>query len=37
MIPNTCFPLITEDQAAQEFLEERLVMNWAELKRNLKV
>ena len=30
-------PLITEDHAAKEFLEDRLVMTWAGLKKNLKV
>lgn len=30
-------PLVTEDRAALEFLENRLVMTWAGLKKNLKL
>lgn len=30
-------PLVTEDHAAQGFLDHRLLMTWAELKKNLKV
>jgi len=29
-------PLVTEDRVAREFLDDRLVMNWAGLKKNLK-
>src|SRR5437773_342869 len=29
-------PLVTEDRIAREFLDDRLVMTWAGLKRNLK-
>jgi PIN domain nuclease of toxin-antitoxin system len=29
-------PLVTEDGAARDFLEDRLVMTWAALKKNLK-
>jgi PIN domain nuclease of toxin-antitoxin system len=30
-------PLITEDRVAREFLDDKLVMTWAVLKKNLKV
>lgn len=30
-------PLVTEDRAAHDFLEDRLVMTWARLKKDLKV
>jgi PIN domain nuclease of toxin-antitoxin system len=30
-------PLITEDRVAQEFLDDKLVMTWAMLKKSLKV
>jgi len=30
-------PLVTEDRVAREFLDDRLVMTWAGLKKNLKV
>jgi PIN domain nuclease of toxin-antitoxin system len=29
-------PLVTEDRAAREFLDDRLVMNWGGLKKKLK-
>lgn len=29
-------PLVTEDRAAPEFLQDKLVMTWAELKKSLK-